>query len=94
MDLLVKNPSAKAGVTRDAGLTPGSGRPPGVGNGAVLQYSCPENSEDRGDLQATVYGATESDRTEHTHTYRKLQKLLTSKKLLSKKDRHKNKFNL
>ena len=44
--LVVQNLPAKAGNTRDAGLTPGSGRPPGVGNGNPLQYSCLENSMD------------------------------------------------
>ena len=32
----------------DPGLIPGSGRSPGEGNGNPLQYSCPENSMDRG----------------------------------------------
>ena len=36
-------------------LIPGSGRFPGVGNGNPLQYSCLENSMDRGAWQATVY---------------------------------------
>ena len=34
------------------------------GNGNPLQYSCLENSMDRGVWQATVHGAAESDRTE------------------------------
>ena len=33
---------------RDLGSTPGSGRSPGEGNGYPLQYSCLENSMDRG----------------------------------------------
>ena len=78
MDLLVKNLPTNAGVTRDAGLIPGSGRPPGVGNGTTLQYSCLENTKDTGDPQED-YGATVSDTTENTHTYRKLQKLLQAK---------------
>ena len=32
----------------DAGLIPGPGRPPGEGNSYPLQYSCLENSTDRG----------------------------------------------
>ena len=32
----------------DLGLVPGSGRFPGEGNGSPLQYSCLENSMDRG----------------------------------------------
>ena len=32
----------------DPGFIPGSGRPPGEGNSKPLQYSCLENSMDRG----------------------------------------------
>ena len=32
----------------DPGLIPGLGRSPGEGNGNPLQYSCLENSKDRG----------------------------------------------
>ena len=45
-----KNSSANA---RDAGLTPGSGRFPGEGNGNPVQYSCWENPMDRGAWWAT-----------------------------------------
>ena len=34
----------------DLGLIPGLGRPTGEGNGNPLQYSCLENSMDRGAL--------------------------------------------
>ena len=34
---------ASAWNARDQGLTPGSGRSPGEGNGNPLQYSCLEN---------------------------------------------------
>ena len=37
----------------DPGSVPGSGNPPGEGNGNPLQYSCLENSMDRGTWQAT-----------------------------------------
>ena len=40
----------------DLGLIPGSGRCPGEGNDNPLQYSCLENSMDRGVWQATVNG--------------------------------------
>ena len=43
----------------DPGLIPGSGRSPGEGNGDPLQYSCLENSMDRGVWWAAVYGVTE-----------------------------------
>ena len=51
---MVKNPSANAGDTRDVGLILGSARSPEVGNGNPLQYSCLENSIDRGAWWATV----------------------------------------
>ena len=37
---MVKNLPASAGDARDAGLTPGSGRLPRVGNHNQLQYFC------------------------------------------------------
>ena len=45
-----------AGNVGDPGLIPGSGRSPGEGNSYPLQYSCLENSVDRGAWQATVHG--------------------------------------
>ena len=48
----------------DLDLIPGWGGSPGEGNGYPLQYSCLENSMDRGTWQATVHGVTESDTTE------------------------------
>ena len=58
--LVVKNPPANAGDTRDLGSIPGSGRPPGEGSGSPLQYSCLENPMDRGAWGATVHGVTKS----------------------------------
>ena len=56
-----KNLPANAG---DAGSIPGSGRPPGEGNGNSLQYSCLGNPVDRGAWQAIGHGvAKESDTT-------------------------------
>ena len=40
------------------GYIPGSRRSPGEGNGNPLQYSCPENSMDRGAWWVTVHGVT------------------------------------
>ena len=37
-----------AGAVGDGGSVPGWGRSPGGGNGNPLQYSCLENSMDRG----------------------------------------------
>ena len=44
----------------NVGSIPGSGRSPGEGNSNPLQYSCLENSMDRGAWQATVHGVAES----------------------------------
>ena len=44
----------------DPGSIPGSRRSSGEGNGYPLQYSCLENSIDRGTWQATVDGVTKS----------------------------------
>ena len=60
--VLPGNPPAKAD------LIPGSGRFPGGGNGNPLQYSCLENSMNRGAWQATVHVITELDMTEHART--------------------------
>ena len=55
--LMVKNPPANAG---DPGLTSGSGRSPGEGNGYPLQYSCLENIMDREAWRATVLEVAKS----------------------------------
>ena len=55
---MVKNLPADAGDTGDVCLIPEMGRFPGVGNGNPLQYSCLENSMDRGAWWATVHGVT------------------------------------
>ena len=59
--LVVKNLPGNAGDTRDEGSIPGLGRSPRGGHGNPLQYSCLENSMDRGAWQATIHGAAESD---------------------------------
>ena len=50
------------------GSIPGWGRSPGEGNGNPLQYSCLENSMDRGAWQA-VHGITESWTRLSTHAH-------------------------
>ena len=54
---MVKNPPASEA---DVGLIPGLGRSPGEGNGNPFQYSCLENSMDRGAWQAIVHGVVRS----------------------------------
>ena len=57
---MVKNPSANAGDAGDMGSILGSGRYPTGGNGNPLQYSCLENSMDRGTWWATVHRVSKS----------------------------------
>jgi len=44
----------------DPGSTPGPRRSPGEGNGYPFQYSCLENTVDRGAWWATVHGVAKS----------------------------------
>ena len=44
----------------DVGLIPGLGRSPGEENGYPLQYSCLENSMERGAWEAIVHGVAKS----------------------------------
>ena len=55
-DSVVKNLPANAGVTGYRSSIPGWGRYPRGGNGNTFQYSCLENSMDRGSWWATVHG--------------------------------------
>ena len=57
---VVKDPPANAGDERDRSSVPGLGRFPGEGNGNSFQYSCLENSMDRGAWQGTVNGVVKS----------------------------------
>ena len=54
---MVKNPPADA---KESSSVPGLGRSPGVGNGNLFQYSCLENSMDRGAWQGMVHGVAKS----------------------------------
>ena len=60
MVLVVKNPPANGGDIRDVGSIPGLQRAPGEGHGNLLQYSCLENSMDRGAWRAIVHRVTQS----------------------------------
>ena len=57
---MVKNPPASARDAGDMGSIAGLQRYPGVGNDNLLQYSCLENSMDRGVWRAIVHGVAES----------------------------------
>ena len=64
---VVKNLPAHAGDSGDRSLILGLGRPPGVGIGNLLQYSCLGNPMDRGAWWSTVHGGCKvSDTTEHS----------------------------
>ena len=56
----VKEFACNEGATGDPGSIPGSGRALGEGTGNPLQYSCLENSMDRGAWRATVHGVAKS----------------------------------
>ena len=62
-DSVGKKSTCNAG---DVGSIPGLGRSPGGGHGNPLQYSCLENSMDRGAWQTKVHEVAESDMTEAT----------------------------
>ena len=64
---VVKNPPAKAGDAGDLGSIPGLGRSPGEGNGNPLQYSCLENSMDRGAWPTTVHKVSKNWTQLSTH---------------------------
>ena len=74
---VVKHPPASAGDGRDTDSIPALGKSSGERSGSLLQYSCLENSMDKGILQATYssWGLKEADLAEcaharaHTHTH-------------------------
>ena len=55
-----KESSCQCKNAGDAGSIPGLRRSPGEGNGNPLQYTCLENSMDRGAWWAIVHGVTKS----------------------------------
>ena len=57
---------------------------PGEKNGYPLEYSCLENSIERGAWRATVHGVAELNTSEqHTHIYIEVQVQFSSVQLLS-----------
>ena len=57
---LVADGKQSASSVEDLGSIPGLGRFPGEGNGYSLQFSCLENSMDRGAWWATIHGFEKS----------------------------------
>ena len=53
----------------DLGSMPGSGRSPEEGNGSPLQYSCLENSRDRGNWQVIVHGVAKRQPNRMSNTF-------------------------
>ena len=64
--IVVKNPPANSGDTKNKDLIPGLGRFPGVGNDNLFQYSCLKNSMDRGAGRLQSLG---SQRVRHDRAY-------------------------
>ena len=58
--IIVKNPPANAGDSKDPGSIPGWGRSPGEGNDNPFQYSCWENSMDRRTWWAAAHEVTKN----------------------------------
>ena len=74
----------------DLGSIPGSGRSSGEGNGSPLQYSCLENSMDRGAWQATECGVAKSQAwlsnwacTHRKRMFKEILRILTALYLLA-----------
>ena len=80
----LKNTPASAGDAGDASSIPGSGRPPGGGNGNPLQCSWLENLTDRGAWRATAHGVAK------TRTQLKRLSTHTEMSLKLKKERHRS----
>ena len=86
---MVKNLTADAG---DLGLIPGSGRCPGEGNDNPLQYSCLENSMERGDWWATVHGSQESDTTRQLNHHKYIMRMVANERIQLRKREIKDYF--
>ena len=70
MSLVVKNPPANSGDTKDADSIPGWKRSPGEGNGNPLEYPCLENPlRQRSLVGYSPWGRKEADMTERLNTH-------------------------
>ena len=67
--VLVKNPLANVGDARDTGSIPGLRKSPGIGNSKPLQYSCLENSIDRGTWPQSMGLQSQTPLSVHAHTH-------------------------
>ena len=74
MVLTGKNPPANTEDVRDAGLIPRLGRAPAGKHSNSFQYSCLENSMDRGAWWAIAHGVTKSQ-TENVLVHIKYTKI-------------------
>ena len=68
-DAVIKKLPANPRDAGDAGLCPGSGRPPGVQNSSLLQFPCLGNSIDREAWGAIIHGVAKSQTWLNTHTH-------------------------
>ena len=65
---MVKNLPSNAGDAKRCRFDPWVRKIPAIGNSNPLQYSCPENSMDKGAWRTSPWGQKESNTTEHAHT--------------------------
>ena len=70
---VVKKSTCNVADTGDLASIPGLGRSPGEGNGNPFQYSCLENSMDRGAWRATGHRVTKSQTQMRMHALDILQ---------------------
>ena len=78
-----KESACNAGDTGDAGLIPGSGRPPGGGHGNPVQYSCLKNSMDRGAWWTTIQRIAKSWTQLINYACKKLLAIFVKKEMIA-----------
>ena len=88
--MVVKQPAANSGDTRDVGSISALGRSPGGGHGNSLQYSFLENPVDTGAWRAVAHRVAKSwtqlkQLSKHTHT--QLHKSRTQREKGAEEDR-------